>query len=221
MVFRYSLSFERVNDKYWWTYQFQENWHHSITISIVYYALIKGIQKVMEDRKPFKLQTPLLVWNAGLAIFSILGLIRFSEDFLFNWSSYGLKYSLCHSCNPDSVAAFWSLLFALSKIVELGDTMFIVLRKKPLIFLHYYHHVAVLVYTIHSGAEHTAPGQAFISMNYLAHSFMYTYYAICAAGKRLPRWVSMMVTTIQTTQMFLGVAVSCYIYYIKAHTDYP
>lgn len=73
------------------------------------------------------------------------------QDFLYNWASHGLAYSLCHSCNPDSVAAYWSLLFALSKIVELGDTLFIVLRKKPLIFLHYYHHAAVLVYTVHSG----------------------------------------------------------------------
>ena len=97
--------------------------------------------------------------------------------------------------------------------------MFIVLRKKPLIFLHYYHHVAVLVYTIHSGAEHTAPGQAFITMNYLAHSFMYSYYAV-TAYKKLPKWVSMLVTTIQTTQMFLGVAVSCYVYYLKVYTDY-
>lgn len=77
-------------------------------------------------------------------------IIKF-KDFLYNWKKHGLPYSLCHSCNPDSVAAYWSFLFAVSKVIELGDTLFIVLRKKPLIFLHYYHHVAVLVYTIHSG----------------------------------------------------------------------
>lgn len=40
------------------------------------------------------------------------------------------------------------------------------------------------------GAEHTAPGRAFITMNYFAHSVMYTYYTIVAYGIRLPRWVS-------------------------------
>ncbi|KAK6043424.1 hypothetical protein COOONC_19072, partial [Cooperia oncophora] len=37
-------------------------------------------------------------------------------------------------------------------------------------------------------AEHAAPGRAFISMNYMAHSAMYTYYAITAYGVRLPKW---------------------------------
>uniref|UniRef100_A0A914DZV4 Elongation of very long chain fatty acids protein n=1 Tax=Acrobeloides nanus TaxID=290746 RepID=A0A914DZV4_9BILA len=219
-VYKYALPFEKISDKVWWTMFFQAYWHHSITISIAYYVIIRLIEKWMQNRKPFDLRRELLIWNAGLAVFSWLGLIRFSEDFLYNWYTHGFKYSICYSCNPDSVAAFWSLLFAVSKIVELGDTLFIVLRKRPLIFLHYYHHVAVLVYTIHSGAEHTAPGQAFISMNYLAHSFMYTYYAYTAYGKRVPRLVSMLVTTVQTAQMFAGVGVSIFVYNLKVYNNY-
>lgn len=69
------------------------------------------------------------------------------------------------------------------------------------------------------GAEHTAPGQAFITMNYLAHSIMYSYYALTAYGKRPPKWVSMFVTTVQTLQMFAGVAVSTMVYKWKVYDN--
>ena len=47
----------------------------------------------------------------------------------------------------DKVSGFWATMFVLSKVPELGDTIFIVLRKQPLIFLHWYHHATVLVYS--------------------------------------------------------------------------
>ncbi|KAK6740867.1 hypothetical protein RB195_008988 [Necator americanus] len=175
----------------------------------------------MENRKPMSLKRTLFLWNAGLAIFSNLALLRFSEDFFQSLYNHGWYKSLCYTCHPNDVAAFWSFLFAISKIVELGDTMFIVLRKKPLIFLHYYHHAAVLIYTVHSGAGHAAPGRMYIEMNCFAHSVMYTYYAVVAYGIRPPRWISMCVTTIQTAQMLAGVLVTYVVYRIKTETTLP
>ena len=40
----------------------------------------------------------------------------------------------------DRVSGFWASLFVLSKVPELGDTFFILLRKQPLIFLHWWVH---------------------------------------------------------------------------------
>jgi len=219
--YRFALPFERVDDPVGMTMIFQRYWQHSITVSIIYYLLIRAIQWAMTDRKPFELKKTLFWWNAALAVFSIVGLMRFSEDLLHSLFSHGLSYAVCYSCHPNGVAAFWSLLFAISKFIELGDTLFIVLRKRPLIFLHYYHHAAVLVYTLHSGAEHTAAGRAFISMNFLAHSCMYSYYTAKAASIRVPTWIQMTVTVIQTTQMLGGVATSIHVLRLKLQDKMP
>lgn len=48
---------------------------------------------------------------------------------------------------------------------------------------------------------------------------MYSYYALTAYGKRPPKWVSMFVTTVQTLQMFAGVAVSLMVYKWKVYNN--
>lgn len=69
----------------------------------------------------------------------------------------------------DKVSGFWTWMFVLSKLPELGDTVFIVLRKKPLIFLHWYHHITVLLYTWYSFTEYTSSARWFVVMNYCVH----------------------------------------------------
>lgn len=78
-VYPYSLPFERVHDKVGWTMFFQRYWHHSITVSFVYYILIRAIELVMKDREPFRLQKALFYWNSSLAVFSVIGCVRFAE----------------------------------------------------------------------------------------------------------------------------------------------
>lgn len=74
----------------------------------------------------------------------------------------------------------------MSKIVEFGDTFFIVMRKSPLPFLHWYHHVTVCVYTWYCVVPQPIALCAwFGSMNFTVHAFMYTYYAFRASGYKI------------------------------------
>ncbi|CAJ0931343.1 unnamed protein product, partial [Mesorhabditis belari] len=134
--YRYSfaLPFERVDEPVLITKFLQQNWAHTITISVIYFAIIKLIQSYLEHKKAFDLRLPLIFWNAFLALFSIFGFIRFGEDLFYSLQHRTPYEWICYSCHPNDVAAFWSLLFAISKIFELGDTLFIVLRKNRLYF---------------------------------------------------------------------------------------
>ena len=44
----------------------QRYWHHSITLSFLYYAFVRLVQRFMQDRPPLELRQPLFYWNLGL-----------------------------------------------------------------------------------------------------------------------------------------------------------
>uniref|UniRef100_A0A8D0QRE4 Elongation of very long chain fatty acids protein n=1 Tax=Sus scrofa TaxID=9823 RepID=A0A8D0QRE4_PIG len=94
-----------------------------------------------------------------------------------------------------------------------GDTIFIILRKQKLIFLHWYHHITVLLYSWYSYKDMVAGGGWFMTMNYGVHSVMYSYYALRAAGFRVSRKFAMFITLSQITQMLVG----CVVNYLVFH----
>uniref|UniRef100_A0A914XPP7 Elongation of very long chain fatty acids protein n=1 Tax=Plectus sambesii TaxID=2011161 RepID=A0A914XPP7_9BILA len=214
------LPFERefeIGEQMVWM---QANWQQSFLYSLAYIVFIWIGRQWMKERPRFELRGALIAWNLGLAAFSILGLIRVLPEFVSSLYFHGLQYSICNASYGQGVTSLWAWWFALSKVFELGDTAFIVLRKQPLIFLHYYHHTTVLVYTWYSFQQHLAPGRWFIVMNFTVHSLMYSYYAARAAGYRPPRCVPMVITVMQLAQMVVGCAISVRTYYIKERGEF-
>lgn len=141
----------------------------------------------MEGRKPFLLDSALFYWNLFLAAFSLMGFLRMSPEMYWSINSNSFTYSICTASYAQGVTGplnpiiivrallgFWTEQFAMSKVFEFADTAFIVLRKRPLIFLHWYHHVTVLVYTWHAYKDHTASGRWFIWMNYAVSPSVFT-----------------------------------------------
>ena len=106
-------------------------------------------------------------------------------------------------------------MFIMSKLPELIDTVFIVLRKQPLIFLHWYHHATVLIYCWYSYHEFASSGRWFMGMNFIVHSLMYTYYALRALKFNLSRHISKLITSLQLIQMIIGCIVNYTAWTIK------
>ncbi|KAJ6218427.1 hypothetical protein RDWZM_009826 [Blomia tropicalis] len=114
------------------------------------------------------------------------------------------------------ISSFWTWLFILSKAPELIDTVFVVLRKQKLIFLHWYHHATVLIFTWYAYADEASTGRWYSTMNYSVHAVMYTYYALRACGIKIPRQLAMSITISQILQMIMGTYVTIYAYYCKS-----
>lgn len=197
----------------------EENWHYAVYVSIVYMLVIFTIQQFMRTREPFKLRKCLTLWNLALTLFSAFGSYYTLAEMYDSLYLKGFNNSVCISCT-DPKAQYWMWLFALSKIFELGDTIFIVLRKQKLIFLHWFHHVLALIYTWYSFGQNISLGRWFVTMNMVVHSLMYGYYAFRAMKIYVPRQIAMAVTSLQIIQMIVGFYVSSYAFYSKLVGNY-
>ena len=184
-------------------------WYVSIIASCVYLALLWSGRKWMSTRPAFNLRKSLILWNVGLAVFSMFGTVSVVPNFINVIFVHGLNYSLCNSpVLSDPQLGVWGFLFVFSKVIEFGDTAFIVLRKSPLVFLHWYHHVTVCIYSWYGlGNSSSAVGDWFAVMNYSIHSLMYSYYALKAAKVYVPGYIARIITILQISQMFGGLYV--------------
>merc|ERR1719277_508694 len=94
----------------------------------------------------------------------------------------GLYFSVCASSPSfmvyvkDGPAMLALALFCLSKIPELGDTVFLILKRRPVRLLQWYHHTTVMLFCWLALATEYTPGIWFAVTNYFVHSVMYMYF---------------------------------------------
>eukprot|EP00514_Thraustochytrium_sp_LLF1b_P001401 CAMPEP_0184523390 /NCGR_PEP_ID=MMETSP0198_2-20121128/8855_1 /TAXON_ID=1112570 /ORGANISM="Thraustochytrium sp., Strain LLF1b" /LENGTH=390 /DNA_ID=CAMNT_0026914411 /DNA_START=169 /DNA_END=1338 /DNA_ORIENTATION=+ len=194
----------------------RDNMHMPFIISLVYIIVIFSIQRFMKNRDEFDLRKPLAAWSLLLGGFSLAGSIRTVPVLFKLLQEKGVFHLLCGDTRRDWVidnpAGVWTMFFIFSKVPELIDTLFIVLRKRKLITLHWYHHITVMTFCWHSWATFCLNGLVYSSMNLTVHAFMYVFYALTALGYR-PTEFAMYITILQILQMVVGTAVTVFVNY--------
>jgi len=178
----------------------------------IYLPMVWFLRKAMKDRQPFVLQYPLIIWNFLMTTFSTFG-AYYALLPLFAYASYDADKRpelICDAwCYSFGGSAKWIFLFNVSKIFEFVDTIFLCLRKRPIPFLHWYHHIITYCFCIYSGQScyvvGICSGYLFCLMNFCVHSVMYGYYFLRSLHIRPP--FDYVITTMQILQMVLGVAI--------------
>ena len=188
----------------------QQKWHYSVYLAIGYIILIPLLKQWMKYRgKPYNLRTLLTFWNSFLAVFSIIGVIRCLPEFAYILSTKGFTASFCQSdYYKDLRLNWWYLFFVWSKVIELIDTLFILLRNGKLLTLHWVHHCLTLCYSWYVFGDVPATARWMVGMNFSAHSLMYTYYALKAMRISIPLVISISITLIQILQMVFGIYIN-------------
>jgi hypothetical protein len=205
-----------------WSLYFRETWWVPFVVALLYCELVFVGQKFMKDRKPFDLKNLLGLWNFILAVYSIVGAIQIVPYFVYTLVTSGPAYFLTRiatmTYGQGGPVSFWCLTFAFSKYAELLDTAFLVLRKKPVSLLHWYHHATVLVVSLQTFAVNGPTGIIMCGMNIVVHSVMYTYYFLAAVLDRPPSW-GRLVTKMQIAQMVAGTVMAVSIFVVPLFVD--
>ncbi|KAJ4389101.1 Fatty acyl-CoA elongase/Polyunsaturated fatty acid specific elongation enzyme [Gnomoniopsis smithogilvyi] len=186
---------------------------------VLYYILILGGREVMRSKDAFKLKKLTIVHNFILTAVSAILLALFVEQILPTVVRKGIFFAICdHDGGWTQPLVVLYYLNYLTKYLELLDTVFLFLKKKPLTFLHCYHHgaTAVLCYTQLLGS--TAVSWVVISLNLLVHVVMYWYYFQSARGVRC--WWKEWVTRLQIIQFVIDlgfVYFASYTYFVSTY----
>lgn len=191
------------------------------TCGIFYVPTIFGIQSIRQWIPISIKDHPVLIrvirikwalWNSLLAVFSLFGSYYTFNGFKALFYTDHCEWTYENNVWLNNKSGQWLFYFIVSKLVELGDTVFLAILGKPIPFLHWYHHI-LTVFMCFWGLIYVKPYQIVGPFtNYSIHSIMYSYYACSAVGFYWKKTYAQWITFSQTVQMILMFSYYTYIW---------
>lgn len=177
-----------------------------IVSAYLYFVRVLG-PKYMKTREPYDLKWTIRIYNIAMSLVNLYAFYRVSVV-----TRYGLNYFGCkqvgYQTAEDNELVYLAFLYFATKLVELLDTVFFVLRKKynQASNLHVFHHsfIAVCVWVYFK----VAPGGSSVLFPYLntgVHTIMYGYYFLATfKGMQSLLWWKRHLTESQIVQFVLS-----------------
>jgi len=183
------------------------------------YLLLKPIcrRSGLVDLRKGAYRNSMVMYNILMAVFSaacfVATTVALGWDFgygegLRRWAGDAPAALYTNAC-PPPVFQSWLFMaaakaFYYSKYVEYLDTIWLVLKGKPVSFLQTFHHFGA-PWDVYLGIQFANEGLwIFILLNAFIHTIMYTYYAMTAAGVSYP--AKPLITLMQICQFLCGFA---------------
>lgn len=106
------------------------------------------LQSFMKATKPLSLKKFMVIHNLFLMLASAVLSIGIAYFIIKDVYSFGFHHSICSANSHDNpyLHLFYYINYLL-KYYEFIDTYLIILKKRPLIFLHWYHHASAIILT--------------------------------------------------------------------------
>jgi len=187
------------------------HWEIPLIAVAMYLTGLPMLQRWIARRGKVQVRGFAFWWNVSLAVFSFAGVLACAPLLLTALNTNGLYFAICAPAEWYGLgtSGVFVLLFVLSKLAELTDTVLLLLSEKPIIPLHWWHHATVLLYCWHSYVVQISTGVWFAVMNYVVHFIMYGYFA--GMGTRFRKSFvrfAVYITFMQLIQMLVGMWVT-------------
>jgi hypothetical protein len=185
-----------------WTLEKNSSIVCHILICVFYAVSVKVLQIYVKSQKayipPSWIEPFRFVHNVSLAAVSfimfVVMVMEVARDGRFNsWSD-----AACRVTPNVGLYGFINFIYLVSKLWEWIDTYLLVLTSKPVIVLHWFHHMTTFGM---AALVHSFPVGAFAWINCLVHAVMYMHYA------KPVRWARPFITSGQLIQFVIVLSI--------------
>ena len=202
----FGFEFNSCTNHWHWAFDSMSSYVAHVAICAIYAFSVRALQhwvksKGNEYKPPQWLEPVRKFHNISLSIVSLWMAVVMIMTMLSDGRFSSFSAVACVNTKNEGLYGIANLIYLVSKIWEWADTYFLVLSSKPVIFLHFFHHMTTFTM---AAVVHNFPVGGFCFINCLVHFIMYLHYSYPV------RWARPYITSGQLLQFVTVISIHTY-----------